>query len=36
MGRFAAGNGTVRLMNPRVLERVALYFEAEFPRRPLI
>ena len=36
MGMFAASNGTLTLMNPRVLERVAQYFDAEIPRRPLI
>ncbi|MFZ0425069.1 MAG: Crp/Fnr family transcriptional regulator [Xanthobacteraceae bacterium] len=36
MGMFARTNGTMTLTNPRVLERVAQYFEEEVPRRPLI
>lgn len=36
MGMFATRNGTLTLINPRVLERVALFFDEEMPRRPLI
>jgi CRP-like cAMP-binding protein len=36
MGMFARTNGTMTLTNPRVLERVAQYFEEEVPQRPLI
>jgi len=36
MGMFAQNNGTMTLANPRVLARVAQYFDAEIPRRPLI
>jgi CRP-like cAMP-binding protein len=36
MGMFTQANGTMTLTNPRVLERVAQYFDEEIPRRPLI
>lgn len=36
MGMFGRSNGTLHLINPRVLERVAQYFDEEVPRRPLI
>jgi len=36
MGMFTTANGTLTLTNPRVFERVAQYFEAEIPQRPLI
>jgi hypothetical protein len=36
MGMFTSTNGTLTLVNPRVLERVAQYFEEEIPKRPLI
>ncbi len=36
MGMFATSNGTLTLTNPRVLERVALYFDQEIAQRPLI
>jgi len=36
MGMFTTRNGTMTLVNPRVLERVALYFDEEVPQRPLI
>jgi CRP-like cAMP-binding protein len=36
MGMFTRANGTITLSNPRVLERVAQYFDEELPRRPLI
>ncbi|HEX3936080.1 MAG TPA: Crp/Fnr family transcriptional regulator [Xanthobacteraceae bacterium] len=36
MGMFTTHNGTLTLINPRVLERVALYFDEEMPQRPLI
>ncbi len=36
MGMFTRTNGTMTLTNPRVLERVAQYFDEEVPRRPLI
>jgi CRP-like cAMP-binding protein len=36
MGMFKRNNGTITLLNPRVLERVAQHFDEEVPRRPLI
>lgn len=36
LGLFTSSNGTMTLVNPRVFERVALYFEEEIPSRPLI
>ena len=36
MGMFTRTNGTMTLTNPRVLARVAQYFDEEIPRRPLI
>jgi CRP-like cAMP-binding protein len=36
MGMFTQANGTMLLTNPRVLERVAQYFDEEIPKRPLI
>jgi CRP-like cAMP-binding protein len=35
-GMFTQNNGTMTLTNPRVLERVAQYFEQDIPLRPLI
>src|SRR6202167_5003636 len=36
MGMFTRANGTMTLTNPRVLERVAQYFDEKIPLRPLI
>jgi CRP-like cAMP-binding protein len=36
MGMFTRANGTLTLTNPRVLARVAQYFDEEIPQRPLI
>jgi CRP-like cAMP-binding protein len=36
MGMFSQVNGTMTLTNPRVLQRVAQYFDEEIPLRPLI
>jgi CRP-like cAMP-binding protein len=36
MGMFKQQNGTMTLINPRVLERVAQHFDDEMPMRPLI
>jgi CRP-like cAMP-binding protein len=36
MGMFTQTNSTMTLDNPRVLERVAQYFDEELPLRPLI
>ena len=36
MGMFTRTNGTMTLTNPRVLARVAQYFDEEIPQRPLI
>jgi CRP-like cAMP-binding protein len=36
MGMFTRTNGSITLTNPRVLQRVAQYFEEEIPQRPLI
>jgi CRP-like cAMP-binding protein len=36
LGMFTQANGTLTLTNPRVLERIALYFDEEVPQRPLI
>jgi CRP-like cAMP-binding protein len=36
MGMFTRTNGTMTLTNPRVLARVAQYFDEELPQRPLI
>src|SRR5580704_13056460 len=36
MGMFSQVNGTMTLTNPRVLERVAQYFDEDVPQRPLI
>jgi CRP-like cAMP-binding protein len=36
MGMFTRTNGSLTLTNPRVLERVAQYFDDEVPLRPLI
>jgi CRP-like cAMP-binding protein len=36
MGMYTSTNGTLTLVNPRVLERVAQHFEEEVPKRPLI
>ena len=36
MGMFTRANGTLTLSNPRVLQRVAQYFDEEVPARPLI
>jgi CRP-like cAMP-binding protein len=35
-GMFSQVNGTMTLTNPRVLERVAQYFDEDVPLRPLI
>jgi CRP-like cAMP-binding protein len=35
-GMFSQVNGTMTLTNPRVLERVAQYFDEDVPQRPLI
>jgi hypothetical protein len=36
LGMFTQGNGSLKLTNPRVLGRVAQYFDEEIPLRPLI
>jgi CRP-like cAMP-binding protein len=36
MGMFSQTNGTMTLANPRVIERLAQYFDEEVPLRPLI
>jgi len=36
MGMFTRANGSLTLTNPRVLARVAQYFDEEIPLRPLI
>jgi CRP-like cAMP-binding protein len=36
MGMFKQVNGTMTLLNPRVLERVAQNFDDDVPMRPLI
>jgi CRP-like cAMP-binding protein len=36
MGMFSQVNGTMTLTNPRVLQRVAQYFDEAIPLRPLI
>jgi CRP-like cAMP-binding protein len=36
LGMFTQTNGSLTLTNPRVLERVAQYFDEEMARRPLI
>ena len=36
MGMFTQANGTLTLSNPRVLQRLAQYFDEELPSRPLI
>jgi CRP-like cAMP-binding protein len=36
MGMFKQNNGTMTLLNPRILERVAQHFDEEVPMRPLI
>jgi CRP-like cAMP-binding protein len=36
MGMFTRINGAMTLRNPRILERVAQYFDEEVPQRPLI
>jgi len=36
MGMFTSSNGTLTLTNPRVLQRVAKYFDEEIPQRPLL
>jgi hypothetical protein len=36
LGMFTLGNGSLKLTNPRVLARVAQYFDEEIPLRPLI
>jgi CRP-like cAMP-binding protein len=36
MGMFTRTDGNLTLTNPRVLERVAQYFDEEIPQRPLI
>ena len=36
LGMFKRVNGTLTLTNPRVLSRVAQYFDEEVPQRPLI
>ena len=36
MGMFKQNNGTITLLNPRVLERIAQHFDEELPMRPLI
>jgi hypothetical protein len=33
---FTQANGTLTLKNPRVLERIAQYFDRAIPLRPLI
>jgi CRP-like cAMP-binding protein len=35
-GMFTLTNGSLKLTNPYVLERAALYFDEEIPQRPLI
>ena len=36
LGMFTRANGSLTLTNPRVLERIAQYFDEEIPLRPLI
>ena len=36
MGMFKQNNGTITLLNPRILERIAQHFDEELPMRPLI
>ncbi len=36
LGMFTRANGSMTLTNPRVLERIAQYFDEEIPLRPLI
>jgi CRP-like cAMP-binding protein len=36
MGMYTQTNGALTLTNPRVLERIAQYFDRELPRRPLL
>jgi CRP-like cAMP-binding protein len=36
LGMFTRANGSMTLTNPRVLQRIALHFDDEIPRRPLI
>src|SRR5579863_2837801 len=36
LGMFTRANGSMTLTNPRVLERIASYFDEEVPLRPLI
>jgi CRP-like cAMP-binding protein len=36
MGMFSQSNGTMKLANPRVIERLAQYLDEEVPQRPLI
>ena len=36
MGMFTRTNGAMTLRNPRILERVAQYFDEEVPQRPLV
>jgi CRP-like cAMP-binding protein len=36
LGMFTRANGSMTLTNPRVLERIAQYFDEEVPLRPLI
>lgn len=36
MGMFSRANGSLKLTNPRGLQRIAQYFDEELPLRPLI
>jgi CRP-like cAMP-binding protein len=36
LGMFTQGNGSLKLIDPRLLARVAQYFDEEIPLRPLI
>jgi CRP-like cAMP-binding protein len=36
MGMFTRTNGSLTMLNPRVLERMAQYFDQELPQRPLL
>jgi CRP-like cAMP-binding protein len=36
MGMFKQNNGTITLLNPLILERIAQHFDEELPMRPLI
>jgi CRP-like cAMP-binding protein len=36
LGMFTRTNGSLTMLNPRVLERMAQYFDQELPLRPLL